>query len=75
MEWKSKLISFKIQGFDLLKQGFDFEIQGNWWNINGNSRFWQSFDFVVEKNSKPKQNVNLSVLPLKENDFYKKVFF
>ena len=64
MEWKSKLISFKIQGFDLLKQGFDFEIQGICSNINGNSKFWQSFDFVVEKKSKPKQNVNLSVLPV-----------
>ena len=63
MEWKSKLISFKIQGFDLLKQSFDFEIQSICWNINGNSRFWQSFDFVVEKKSKPKQNVNLLVLP------------
>ena len=44
-------------------QGFDFEVQGICSNINGNSRFWQSFDFVVEKKSKPKQNVNLLVLP------------
>ena len=44
-------------------QSFDFEIQGICSNINGNSRFWQSFDFVVEKKSKPKQNVNLLVLP------------
>ena len=45
-------------------QGFDFEVQGICSNINGNSRFWQSFDFVVEKESKPKQNVNLLVLPV-----------
>ena len=44
-------------------QGFDFEVQGICSNINGNSRFWQNFDFVVEKKSKPKQNVNLLVLP------------
>ena len=53
----------KIQGFDLLKQGFDFEIQGICSNINGNSRFWQSFDFVVEKKSKPKQNDSFKCYP------------
>ena len=52
-----------MQGFDFLMQGFDFEVQGICSNINGNSRFWQSFDFVVEKKSKQKQNVNLLVLP------------
>ena len=48
----------KIQGFDFSMQGFDLKY------INGNSRFWQSFDFEVEKKSKSKQNVNLSVLPI-----------
>ena len=52
------LLVLKIQGFDFLIQGFDFEVQGVCSNINGNSKFWQSFDFVVEKKSKPKQNVN-----------------
>ena len=64
-EWNENqnLLVLKIQGFDFLMQGFDFEIQGICSNINGNSRFWQSFDFVVEKKSKQKQNVNLLVLP------------
>ena len=75
MEWRGtpkwienqNLLVLKIQGFDFLMQGFDFEVQGICSNINGNSRFWQSFDFVVEKKSKPKQNVNLLVLPVNQN--------
>ena len=47
-----------MQGFDFLMQGFDFEVQGICSYINGNSKFWQSFDFGLEKKSKPKQNVN-----------------
>ena len=60
-EWNENqnLLVLKIQGFDFLKQGFDFEIQGICSNIDGKSRFWQSFDFLVEKKSKPKQNVNI----------------
>ena len=72
MEWRrtpkwnenQNLLVLKIQGFDFLTQGFDFEVQGICSNINGNSRLWQSFDFVVEKKSKQKQNINLLVLPL-----------
>ena len=57
-EHKNLLVS-KIQGFDFLIQGFDFEVQSICSNIKANSRFWQSFDFVVKKKSKPKQNVNI----------------
>ena len=52
------LLILKIQGLDFLMQGFDFEIQGICSYINGNAKFWQSFDFGLEKKSKPKQNVN-----------------
>ena len=55
-EWNENqnLLVLKIQGFDFLKQGFEFEVQVICSNINGNSRFWQSFDFVVEKQIKTK---------------------
>ena len=33
------LLVLKIQGFDFLMQGFDFEVQDICSNINGNSRF------------------------------------
>ena len=67
MEWRGtpkwnenqNLLVLKIQGFDFLMQGFDFEVQGICSNINGNSRFWQSFDFVVEKNQN--QNTMLTL--------------
>ena len=43
-----------MQGFDFLMQGFDFEVQGICSHINGNSKFWQSFDFGLEKKIKTK---------------------
>ena len=63
MEWKSKLISFKNPRFWFFNARFWFlstrYFLKHKWKFKVLTKFW----FVVEKKSKPKQNVNLLVLP------------
>ena len=71
MEWRGtpkwnenqSLLVLEIQGFDVLMQGFDFEIQGICSYINGNSKFWQSFDFGLEKNQNQNKTLTFKCYP------------